>query len=736
MRGRRLVLGVTKRIDFAFRAFRFPRDTQGSAVVNNLVGEQNPLFFRNGLHQIPLDFSGIGVLCEIQPARDALHMRIHYDTRCDSIRRSKDYVRRFTSGTGNGEQLVHGLRDLSTEIIQQSLRGPNQRFGLVVEEAGGSDILRQFGLAGVREVGDGWIFLKQAGCHFIHALVGALGGENGRSQQLPGIVVMECASGLRIHLVQQLEDFCGTRLALSDVLRSGNQFRRSGGTRHRLRDQFGFWHTDIILSRQSAFLVLIALIAFGSCLSGSFHFDDYSLFSGNLWHPFPTRPLTYATFSMNATLGGRDPIAYHAVNLALHVTATVLAYVALKALLPAWPAWIAAAIFAVHPFQAEPVNYVFARGTLLETVFCLAALLAWTRERHWWAVAWFAGALLSKEECVAFPILLLLLELSKSKSLDQWKPIAAMLALALIAGLRVFLVAQSTPGSQAGSEAGVSFAAYALTQGTVIWRYLRMLIVPWGFTIDPEIHLASPSTGALAWILLAALLALATLRFTRLQPGFWFMAGIVLLLPSSSVFPASDLAADRRLYLPMVGFAACAGLLLRRVRPVMLAPGLAVFIVLSFARTQTWRKEESLWSDAVAKAPDKVRPKIQLARAVEPARALELLKRAESIAPDDARIASEIGRVYLGSGHLDQALIAFGRALALAPGSADALNNRGAALLALGQTDAARQDFERALAANPCQFDARLNLLRIKVSIPVPAGCRFSREQLDALEQR
>ena len=672
---------------------------------------------------------------EIQPARDTLNVRIHDDTRCDSVGRAQNDIRSLAGGAGNGEQFIHGLRHRSAEITQYSFRRADQRFGFVVEEAGGSDILRQLGLAHVGEVGDGWIFLKQAWRHLIHALVGALRRENGGHQQFPRIVVMERAGGLRVHLVQQFEDLLDAHLAFGSGFGAGNEFGRRGAA-SRLRDEFGFWHTDIILSRRTSFLVLIALIAYGGSLAGSFHFDDYSLFSGSLWHPFPTRPLTYATFWINAALGGRDPVAYHTVNLALHVASTVLAYLALQALVPAWPAWIAAAIFAVHPFQAEPVNYIFARSTLLETVFCLAALLAWTRGRPWWAVAWFTGALLSKEECVSFPLFLLLLELSTSQRVRLWKPIVAMLALALIAGARVFLAAQSTPGSQAGAQAGVSFTAYALTQGTVIWRYLRMLIVPWGFTIDPEIRVPAPAIGGIAWILLAATVALAALRFTRLRAGFWFIAGIVLLLPSSSVFAASDLAADRRLYLPMIGFATSAGLLLQRVQPLMLSPVLAVLIVLSFARTQTWRTEESLWSEAATRAPDKVRPKIQLARAVEPARALELLKQAESIAPDDPRVAAEEGRVNLESGHPEQALVAFGRALALAPGSPDALNNRGAALLAMGQTEAARQDFERALAANPCQFDARLNLLRIRVKTPLPGECGFSREQLDALEQR
>ncbi len=38
----------------------------------------------------------------------------------------------------------------------------------------------------------------------------------------------------------------------------------------------------------------------------------------------------------------------------------------------------------------------------------------------------------------------------------------------------------------------------------------------------------------------------------------WWIGGLILLIPSSSLFPAADLSADRRMYLPMFCFAAAA----------------------------------------------------------------------------------------------------------------------------------------------------------------------------------
>ncbi|MDQ6759263.1 MAG: glycosyltransferase family 39 protein [Acidobacteriota bacterium] len=482
-------------------------------------------------------------------------------------------------------------------------------------------------------------------------------------------------------------------------------------------------------------MILAVLLAFGASLAGSFHLDDYSLFSQDLWRPLELRPLTYLTFWVNDRLGGQQPAGYHAVNLALHIVAVLLLWHALRRLIPAWAAFASAAIFAVHPLVAEPVNYVFERSTILATVFCLAALLAWTRQRFWLAIVWFGAALLSKEECAAFPVFLLLLYWTGSRARRELQAILVMLALSLAAGIRVMLAGATTHGSGIGGHAGVSALDYSLTQGTVIWRYLRQLALPWGFSVDPEIAVVHGIPALAAWGTVLAAVWLASRRFSRDQPGFWFLGGLLLLLPSSSLFPAADLAADRRMYLPLVAFSAALGIAFAAIkRRELVWIVVAVLAAFSLERTLVWRTEVSLWSDAVAKAPGKIRPKIQLARAVGGAQGLAILAQAKSIAPADPRVASEEGRMEISQSNPQQALVSFGRALALDPSSAAAHSNRGLALLMLGQSAAARSDFERALSLDICQFDARLNLLRLGVSHPVAPDCRFSSEQRQALQ--
>ena len=168
------------------------------------------------------------------------------------------------------------------------------------------------------------------------------------------------------------------------------------------------------------------------------------------------------------------------------------------------------------------------------------------------------------------------------------------------------------------------------------------------------------------------------------------------------------------MYLPMIGFAAAAGWLLTRVRtPALAAVVVVVLTGVSMGQTQVWMTEERLWREAVRRAPEKVRPKIQLARAVPAAEALELLARARDLAPYDPAVAAETGKILLSEDQPAAALEEFGRALALDPLDARNFNNRGVALDALGQTEAARQDFERALEIDSGLIEARQNLEKL-----------------------
>jgi tetratricopeptide (TPR) repeat protein len=495
--------------------------------------------------------------------------------------------------------------------------------------------------------------------------------------------------------------------------------------------------------RERTLIWIAALLAFGGTLAGAFVFDDFALFtrpeitepSGwwECWGLLQTRPLTWFTFWISDRFG-QNPIGWHLVSLVLHLAVAALVWDVLRKLIPPRAALIAAVIFAVHPIVTESVAYVFARGTLLGACFSLLAIRSWIAERRWTSVLWFVAAMLAKEEYAALPLFLLLLDFSRRARI-RWRPVAAMLAISLALGLRVVWATFVTPGVPAGPHAGISPGSYLLAQGPTILGYLRRLLMPWGFSVDYEAAPPPLWLALAAWTGIAALAVAACYRFRSLRAGFWFLAGLVLLAPSSSIFPAADLAADRRMYLPLAAFAACAGLMLQRVDSRVISAMVVCLIAISIRYTSLWISPEKLWSEAVRVAPGKLRPRLQLARSVPPDQALDVLADAAELAPNDPAVPAAQGRVLLSLRRPGEALRAFGRALALAPSDPAAFNNRGAALLALGQTQAARADFERALARDPCLFNARFNLAQMGQQTPDQSGCRYTPSQIKMLHR-
>jgi protein O-mannosyl-transferase len=484
-------------------------------------------------------------------------------------------------------------------------------------------------------------------------------------------------------------------------------------------------------------LLCAAFVAFGGCLWAPFQFDDFSLLSdvplnspdgwADVFHAAQTRPLTFLSFWLNLRISDK-PWTFHLFSLAVHLATVWLVALLLFEMLPMRAAQIGACLFAFHPLQTEAVVYVFARATLLAAFFSVLSLLFWRRKRYWLAALAFAAALLAKEEVAAFPAFLALLEWATSRNRKAIAPIAAMGVMSLAAGLRAMYATAVIAGSGAGAQAGITPFDYFTHQGVAILRYLWLLMVPIGLTVDADLEV-SKWAASLAWGVIVVLVMLSWRGVKGLNSGFWLVGGILLLLPSSSVFPAADLAADRRMYLPMLCLGALPGLMLEKAdRKLIYALGV-LLIGLSISQTRVWENPRSLWMEAARHSPNKVRPKRQLARLVTPEQAVELLEEAKEITPDDPNVATDLGFALMRAGKSELALAEFGRAVALDPNSATAIHNRGLALWMLGQPEAARGDFERSLEKDPCLFDALWNLQKLGVRRTLPGNCRWTEAQ-------
>ncbi len=129
------------------------------------------------------------------------------------------------------------------------------------------------------------------------------------------------------------------------------------------------------------------------------------------WHP-----VTWFSHMLDYRLFGGNPAGHHDVNLLLHaLNAGLLFWVLLRATGSTGPSLMAAALFALHPINAESVVWIAERKNLLSMFFFLLALGAWRwyackpRWYRYLAVAFlFALALMSKPQVITLPLVLLL----------------------------------------------------------------------------------------------------------------------------------------------------------------------------------------------------------------------------------------------------------------------------------------------------------------------------------------
>lgn len=440
----------------------------------------------------------------------------------------------------------------------------------------------------------------------------------------------------------------------------------------------------------------------------------------------PYRPVTTLSYALNYALHGRWTPGFHAVNLALHVLASVLSWALARRLARAAlpgradrAALLAGLLFALHPAHVEAVATIFGRPEPLSAVFALGALLValrW-REGPWRlpaAVLLLAGGVLSKEVAVVVPALFLLVawglpaaaglaappglgDAAGRRALLAAAGIAAALALAAVPYFLVRGLDVAAPPVARWFAVGTSGAQVALTMSRVLGEYLRILAFPsflgGDFAYAARIPtLAAPTASfwiaTLAWA--GALAVGAALLFSRRAPleGAGLVWTFVGLAPVLHLVPVGVLMAERLLYLPSAGFCLAAGAALARLVPAADAPAaprgrtrgivaaavvaiLALLATRTVVRTLDWRSPVALWESELAKAPRQVVVNNNLAVAYtargDYARATERLEVALAVHPRYWRAWVNLGIARGRLGDHERALAAFRRAMEIAP---------------------------------------------------------------------
>jgi len=343
------------------------------------------------------------------------------------------------------------------------------------------------------------------------------------------------------------------------------------------------------------------------------------------------RPLLALWFLLNKTIFGLNPHWFHFTSILAHVLATALAFfIARKYFSHFAAALFAAAIFGLHPLQAESASWISAVNDPLAAALCFASFLACRRarnERHraglWWALAGaaFVLALLMKEVSAVLPAIALVdLWFESSGDGGQKKGSAAILvAVYGVLGIGWLVLRHHVLGQFAATSSPIGWGTILLTAPKILLFQVCRAILPVGLSPHYDFRPVDASHLSQAWIPLIVFVVLALLAVLAARKARFLWAAyawlLLPLLPSLNLrwVNEDDFVHDRYMYMSMLGVALLAGAgfsaFKRRWPENRVIPLLAVVLVagLGFAsavQSQYWANDVYLFSRAVQVAPN------------------------------------------------------------------------------------------------------------------------------------
>ena len=496
--------------------------------------------------------------------------------------------------------------------------------------------------------------------------------------------------------------------------------------------------------------MLIAVVAYLPALRAGWIWDDDYYVTKNLnlrdlaglkniWTKFGLSnggtpqyyPVTHTTFWIEHHLWGTRPAGYHLVNILLHATNAILLWIILKKLqVPG--AWLAAAVFAIHPVHVESVTWVTERKNTLSGLFYLTALLLYLPLagfaderarisnrplRYAIVIVLFICALMSKSVTASLPAAILLIIWWKRGriAIREIAPLLPMFVLGIGMGALTSWMERTHVGAQ-GAEWHLSFAQRVLIAGRALWFYAVKLVAPAKLTFIYPRWDVDPS-HAMQWLYpIAAASLVAVFWAMRKRWGRGPLVGVLFfggtLLPALGFVDLLPMrysfVADHFQYLASIGLiallVAAASVYLREAAHPLGAIALTLLGALTFRQTFVYKDLDTLWSDTITKNPTGWMPRNNLAnlRIAEQRYddAEALLGEALKYHPDQPELLVNLGVLAQKRGRLAEAMMLYQRSLTQDE-SGNALSNIGALHLQSGDIDQAERAFRRAIEVEP-----------------------------------
>jgi protein O-mannosyl-transferase len=367
---------------------------------------------------------------------------------------------------------------------------------------------------------------------------------------------------------------------------------------------------------------------------------------------FPQRPVSMISFYLNYLTWGMDPFYFRLVNsVFLAMTAFIAALTVILIIEIASPACSNAfneklgvglflgLIFLVHPVQTYVVDYIWQRTALLSCFFYISALAAYTATRSGRIRSTATGyglcsilfflALMSKENAVTLPVILILAEIAFFR--EGWRRLlkrigAFSVILLVLVGILSFLERPHGIGSESVGifgtvakyydESSLTLFQLIISQCRVLFSYFVLIFVPIPSNVPlstAHVIFSSPLESPI--IVVATLVAFSIfgtgIYLLRKRPltGLGLLFFLINLMPESLLVPQYLFFAYRAT-LPMFGLllvlADCFLEILSKIRSFSgeksyigpLAAGLFATMVVVVMGSVTISKAK-LWQDPV-----------------------------------------------------------------------------------------------------------------------------------------
>lgn len=532
-------------------------------------------------------------------------------------------------------------------------------------------------------------------------------------------------------------------------------------------------------------IVALALAASATSVTNGFAFDDthvisaneavhslarwWELFAQSYWPPEKGgdlyRPFTTLSFAAQWAAGGGNPLVFHLTSIVLYALVCSALFWVLTVLVPLPAAWLASALFAVHPLHVEVVGNVVGQSELWVALLAFLALGVFLRARMRGGlpvadtsliVLCYAMGLLSKEHAILLPLVLIAAELTVAPRtrtlrvrLIELRPLLLMMAAIAIAYLWVrFTVIAGTRGTPPEASPlfiGQPFGIRAMTMLRVVLEWARLLFWPARLSADYSPRHIELATGPTIDMLVSAaiLAAVAAIAWNarRSAPVVTFAIlwlATALLIPSNLVIPTGFVLAERALFVASAPVMLCVAVAVTKFVPDIsklpevsrrlllgtIVGVLVLGVVASAVRQRVWRDNATLFPQTVKDAPKSYRARLAYATLLFEQRkrseGFEQIRIAHSLHPDDITVLEYAAEQYAQNGQCPVAKGLFQAVLAKVPQRARSRLGLASCLIVMAEYANARATIRQGLGVGEPENALRM-LLKINDSVETAA---------------